>query len=612
MVDIVRYQEMLFPKLQTKMQTKDGETANYLKERIEELAKIAPGSPAWTNYRNFWPPTIIDALRERRLIFFMGAGTSAAAGPQTWRQLLEERFGIPVEFLHDENLKNDNLTLGEIASRLVGREQLQSMLRSAYNAPADPTAIHYCLAALDLPVYMTTNYDMLFENAWKKIYGKEIDVICNASDAKKSADAPNRLFKIHGSAGRLDELLVLTRSEYRRHYRLNAAIFDEIRDLIQANPTVFTGFSHTDPEIGRLIDDIIYHFEHNAAHSTATGPSPYLYNMQFENDYVTNERFAAKGMVSLNVRLVTAKPGIDARTGGVSEAISELVSITESKMDEVTSVDTELTALVTAIKTDLDRAIGELSRNADPIRKALASRPVDKAAVSAILNSIDIDAALGTQGVYLVDFAGSLVEWNSGALDKPARDKIIDGFRRNFGQRPYFQMSKSFRKPFVSDFFESIFNKNATFAICMPITLDETFHGLLFSACQIGQWKTPIEAVRNVRNVRNNEGLGAYVLDGQGMVALPPNGEFDVRVSQLMANEPELSRTGYDHVSLKILSKKDRIISRLAENIVPIQKDDDILSLDKELEIYARIENIGVLGWRCAVSRTIRFARARQ
>ncbi len=597
---IVRYQRKLAPALETTLRVTD----DYVRRRVEELEKSS-GSQTWSRFRNFWPPTTIQALREERLIFFMGAGTSAAAGLPTWRRLLEERFGIPTEFLHDENLKNDNLTLGEIASRLIGREQLQSILRSAYDRATDlPTAIHFCLAALELPIYITTNYDTLFEKAWKKTHGGEIDVICNASDAKRFAASPHKLFKIHGSAGRPDELLVLTRSEYRRHYRVNAAIFDEIRSVIQANPTVFTGFSHTDPEIGRLIDDVIFHYEQTSAGTR--GPSPDMFNIQFENDYVTNERFAAKGMVSLNVRLVTV-PDVDPRTGGVCESIAELVDAMASRMDEITSLNSELDTLVDPIRTDLERAIDELKKPMAAIAKALATKP-DKVAIAAALDSIDRTVALARQGLYLVDSVGDLIGRRYDQLDEPKRDEIIAReLKNNFGTRPYFQASKSFRRPFVSDFFKSVFNENATFAICVPITSNDNFLGLLFSACQIGQWATPVDAINRVRSAK--DALGVYILDNQGMVAAPPNKEFDAKVSPLLVTEPEAVRVGYNYTEIKILSRKDRIVSRLAENIVPVQNDDDVFPLDKELEIYARIANVGDLGWRCAVTRTIRFTQ---
>jgi hypothetical protein len=598
----VRYKMKLLPALGTALTKTD----EYLRDRIETLEKSS-GSRDWSRFRNFWPPTTMKALREEKLIFFMGAGTSAAAGLPTWRKLLEERFGIPTEFLHDENLKNDNLTLGEIASRLIGREQLQSILRAAYDKSSDlPTAVHFCLAALELPVYITTNYDTLFEKAWRKTHGKDISIICNASDAKKYAADSYKLFKIHGSAGRVDELLVLTRSEYRRHYRVNSAIFDEIRTLIQTRPTVFTGFSHTDPEIGRLIDDVIFHYEQRA--SGKLDPSPDLFNIQFENDYVTTERFAAKGMVSLNVRLVT-RPDVDPRTGGVCESIAELVDATYSRMDDVTSVDDELGILLDPIRKDLDRAIDQLKKVVAEIATALKRNPFDMGAIAAKLDSIDRSAALATQGLYLVDSVGDLIDWRYDLLDGLAREEEIRRtLKNNFRTRPYFQASKSFRRPFVSDFFKSVFNEHATFAICVPITENDNFMGLLFSACQIGQWDTPIKAIDDVR--RTKYALGAYILDNQGMVAAPPNKEFLAKISPLCTSEPDSVRIGFNYTELKILSRKDRIVSRLAENIVPVQNDDDVFSLDKELEIYARIANVGDLGWRCAVTRTIRFTTA--
>src|SRR5436190_2222211 len=238
-MNISSFKQRLLPALKTKSPSGD----LYLKQQLEEMEKAPVNIQTWSRYRNFWPPTILKALSNKRLIFFMGAGTSAASDLPTWRTLLEERLGLPAEFLADENLKGDNLTLGEITSRLVGREVLQSLLRSySGDETVRPTGIHYCLATLHLPHYVTTNYDTLFEKAWNEIHGEEIPVICNSSDLKKYAQAEHKLYKIHGSVRRRDEMLVLTRSEYRRHYRSNSAVFDEIKRLIQEHPTVFTGF----------------------------------------------------------------------------------------------------------------------------------------------------------------------------------------------------------------------------------------------------------------------------------------------------------------------------------------------------------------------------------
>lgn len=592
-------------KLKQDFKTADERIDKYLHQRIKE---IIDGHEAqtrhrdWAQYGNFWPPTVINALRENRLIFFMGAGISAAAGLPTWRELLEQRFGIPTEFLRDENLKNDNLTLGEIASRLIGREQLQDILRNSYNRPgALPTTTHFCLASLELPVYITTNYDTLFEDAWEKINVSQLKVVCNADDAARYKDAGHRLFKIHGSSKRTDEMLILTRSEYRRHYRINDSVFEEIRDLIQKHPTVFTGFSHTDPEVGRLIDDIIFEYEHNRL-GNATNLE--IYNMQFEKDYVTTERFAAKGMVSLNVRLVT-EPDVDPRTGGLAESIIELVDATDAKMNEKTSVENEINELSHCISIDLESAISELDRFDQELFEPMRDKRYQNA-IPAILERFDLIKCLATQGLYLLDSTGYILGRRTEHLATAKRDEIISSKLMNsFGDRPYFQMSKSFRQPFVSSLFESKFNRNATFAICKPIVENGRFLGVLFSACQVGQWKKPVDAIEKIR--KGNEQLGVYIMDSQGMVVAPPNGEFGLRLSPLMQEEAEEWRTGYDYTSLKILSKKDRIINRLSENIVPVKNDDDILPLDKDIEIYARIEKLGELGWRCAVSRTIRF-----
>ena len=584
-------------------------THRYLQERVKELATSQGVSGQWSRYRNFWPPAILEALRENRLVAFTGAGISIASKLPSWRDLLEIHLGVPSEFLADDYLKSDNLTLGEISARLLGREQLQYSLRSIYNSSgASPTLIHFALAALELPVYITTNYDDLFERAWKLIYKVDIPTICNASDLVSHEGSDHVLYKIHGSASRTDEMLVLTRSDYRQHYRANSMMSDKIKLLLGENPTLFAGFSHTDPEVGRLIDDVIYDFERRRLKDNrAAGPS--FYNMQFENTYVVNERFAAKGMVSLTVRMADGISS-DVRTGGVAASLAELADATGNKMDRATSLDADLARLVEAVSSSFQTAIAALRPAAEAIGSSARGRKLDPATVKHELAKVDLDAALGSQGIYVVDADGALVQEGEALvgrrydrLDAVIRDEHLVRIRSTFADRPYFQTAKTFRRPFVSDLFESIFNRNSTFAVCHPILSGDHFVGLIFSAAQVGQWRAPLEVADAVP-----KGLGVYLIDGQGVVAMPPHREFAPSPTTLLNSESEDRRLGFSHLSLRLLSRKDRVIMRLSENIVPIEKDDDVLSLDKRLDVYARVQTVAAFeGWRCAITRTIEF-----
>lgn len=606
MIDIAKMKTRLEPVLDRK-----DPTHHVFHERLKQLESSRPSGGSWTHYRNFWPPAVLEALRSDMLVVFMGAGVSVASKLPSWRDLLEQKLGVPAAFLADDYLKSDNLTLGEISARLLGREQLQHSLRTIYNSGgADPTLIHYSLAALELPIYITTNYDDLFEKAWRKIYGREISVICNDSDAARYQDEDNKIYKIHGSAARTDEMLVLTRSDYRQHYRINEKMFDEVRQWLGRNPTLFTGFSHTDPEVGRLIDDVIFEFERQRQFDAAsTGPA--FYNMQFEDAYVVNERFAAKGMVSLTVRTADGLNS-DVRTGGVAASIAELADATGNGLDRLTSLDAELAKIVDAVSASFERAIAALAPAAAKIGDTARGRKLDASTVHEALQNINVEDALGTQGIYVVDADGSIVEDGPNItgrrydnLDRSSRDHILNDMRHTFADRPYFQKAKTYRRPFVSDLFESVFNKNSTFAVCHPILNDGHFVGLIFSAAQVGQWKLPLEIAKGL-----GRGLGVYLMDSQGVVAMPPNQEFEPNASACLLIEPEELRLGFSHLSLRLLSRKDRIILRLAENIVPIEKDDDVLSLDKRLDVYARIQTVGGFeGWRCSVTRTIEFTR---
>lgn len=581
-----------------------------LLRRLDELHQDA-SERSWSHYRNFWPPAVIRALRTGDLILFMGAGVSAGSNLPAWTELLEKRLGIPAEFVADDYLKNDNLTLGEIAARRLGREQLQTSLRGIYNSPgAEPTLVHYALAALELSTYVTTNYDGLFEKAWERLHGRPLTVISTATDALLHAGNDNKLYKIHGSAERVDELLVLTRSDYRRHYRANEQLFDELKNLMATKSTLFTGFSHTDPEVARLIDDIIYTYERELEHAADGSKAPEFYNMQFEDSFVANQRLAAKGLVSLNVRLAEGLQE-DVRTIGVAESIADLVDAATTGMDEETALDDELDSLVDYIRRDLMGAIDELRPAAQLMSRGARGSSLDPDIVAEALAGIDLNRALGAQGVYVVDTHGSLIQKDGElvgvlyqGLDRAARTRKIRELSASFAERPYFQTSKSYRWPFVSDLFESVFNRHSSFAICHPILANQQFAGLLFSVCQIGQWKAPIEAAKPL-----NEDLFVYLIDGQGIAAMPPRNEFPVRPSDAMPSEPDERKLGYPHAELRLLSRKDKIVRRLARNIVPVDKDDDVVSLDRELDVYARIKNLPDSSWRCALARRIEFTK---
>jgi hypothetical protein len=132
-----------------------------------ELAKRLDQVDPWASLSMLWPPRLVGAAVDRNLAGFFGAGMSLAAGAPSWSDLLTKYFQLSDDVLQDRDLGDDPLTLAQLAAEQVGYERVQQILREVMSGYSKPTTAHMLLASLHLPFYITTNYDTLFEEAWK-------------------------------------------------------------------------------------------------------------------------------------------------------------------------------------------------------------------------------------------------------------------------------------------------------------------------------------------------------------------------------------------------------------------------------------------------------------
>ena len=222
----------------------DLDTLSALNEYLDKvlIPKLKEDFIGWQSISTFWPPRLIDGYQNDKLVCFFGAGLSIPSGIPSWYELLTKSFGLNQSLLTDEELKSDPLTLAELASHQIGSDQLQGILRKKMKKIKKPSTTHFVAAALRLPFYITTNYDSLFENAWNTL-NPEIELITLVNDADleqlvldgyilKPNSNKAYLLKIHGCVNRADEHLILTRSDYRLHYRTNRLFFQLITHLI--------------------------------------------------------------------------------------------------------------------------------------------------------------------------------------------------------------------------------------------------------------------------------------------------------------------------------------------------------------------------------------------
>lgn len=566
----------------------------FAKEKIHHLSQnIANGKQvSWNDFKSFWPPRLLTAYSAEKLICFFGAGISIPSGLPSWNILLTNYLKLDDKFTSDKELESDPLTLAELASNYIGSENLQDVLRSEFNKPqVNPVTNHFILASLRLPIYITTNYDELFEIAWKiinpniqlKIISNDIDLAHNFQIthlANPQSDTAY-LFKIHGCVTRKDEQLILTRKDYRLHYRSNERYFNQIREILKQCHVMFVGFSHKDIEVTRLVEDAIYSYEHDKSQNRPT-VQPNYYSLQFDMRSHTPEIFAAKGIVALEPPVLTL--GGDYRSISLNTALIELYLADSFHLDSVVSLENDLDNLKRIFESSLNEGLNKIKGYFTHAIDSIKTRS-NFVWLNNLQNELNI---LANEGVYLCDDQGRILEYELPVKYNKTTRPITSGIL--FNERPYFRQAKTFRKPFISDAFKSVFNDNSTFALCLPIFENEKFKGLLFSACQIGDWQMPIIEAKKIWD----KSLSFILLDSNGNCLIPPNDEFDLNGS-----------TGYKFDRLFLLSKKDKIITRLIENVLPIHKDDDVISISNSVKYYSLITEIGNTRWKIGIATSV-------
>ena len=542
----------------------------------------APGA-TWTAFDAFWPPRYVKALRasERTAVFF-GSGLSLPCGIPTWHQLLADNFGLDPSLAEDEELNTDPLTMAELAAQYLGSEKLQDVLRGIMNRPKHFSINHFALCALQCPVYITTNYDTLFEQAWLAMFGSKIPVVTNDADLPQYkemiAACEPVLFKIHGSSDRADEHMILTRRDYRYHYRANKAMFTQVREILSGHHTLFLGFGHRDPEVSRLVDDAIHEYE-RIPDSTSDGSfKPQFYSLQFDMKQHTSEVYAARGIVALRPPIV-ATAFSDIRSKALAVALVNLLAARNHNFHEQQSLEKHLETALQKVAGPLANGLTELGGALSEAKRLLRLPPLSE----------DLDALalrlgeLASQGVYLLDDQGIVLAYGCpAALSREGR--ILT---KPLNDRPYFQQAKLFRKPFISNSAKSVFNGQSTIFLCVPVLEGDRMQGLLFSALQIGQWTLPIEFARDLWKM----GLSFLLIDGNGNCLVPPLNEFAPEPVARSGEDPN-ANVGYPFERLFTLSKRDMLVRHIGKNVVPVAQDDDVLDLSEDVRQYTVVSQI--------------------
>lgn len=207
------------------------------------------------------PPGVIDAIRSKNAVLFVGAGVSVDAGLPSAKALASSLLATLASLGVDVYGRVLNLdTVAELFQAKLSRVRLATEIEALLSTTSfsDISATHLLIAFLIkhgfIDTVVTTNYDSLIEDACAAV-GTHIKAIAHPSLMYHAGAGIPVIFKLHGDFYH-PQLLVLTPRDYHdfESHPERRAIITRIRELIQSRPVIFLGYSIQDATFLRLFE----------------------------------------------------------------------------------------------------------------------------------------------------------------------------------------------------------------------------------------------------------------------------------------------------------------------------------------------------------------------
>lgn len=206
------------------------------------------------------PEEIVDAVLNRNLVLFCGAGISTESKlvyPYTIYMEVLKEIEKELDKEIDSSTSFSSLMSLYIDTFANGRRKLLKKIKNKfdyinsfpqllYNA----TMFHKEVSSNPyIETIVTTNWDTYFEE------------YCDCSPIIDDADSTlwdvfnRRVFKIHGSINNIGSIIA-TEEDYNNSYNMlsNNLIGDRLKTILTSNTVVFIGFSFGDEDLNRLLD----------------------------------------------------------------------------------------------------------------------------------------------------------------------------------------------------------------------------------------------------------------------------------------------------------------------------------------------------------------------
>lgn len=216
------------------------------------------------------PDPLVTALRERKLVLFLGSGLSSMAGYPSWSQLIERlvaearrRPGARLDGLEVLEARQDYFMLAEFARSTLGPAEYVDLLRQELGHPVAVTEAHRLIATTDFRGIITTNYDRLLETTITRERNWAPSTFTHEGLSPMAEALFNSelfLFKMHGDV-LSPASIILTARDYDRVLLRSPHVRALLYGVLLNYKLLFVGYSLRDPDFNLILRELTMLFE---------------------------------------------------------------------------------------------------------------------------------------------------------------------------------------------------------------------------------------------------------------------------------------------------------------------------------------------------------------
>jgi tetratricopeptide (TPR) repeat protein len=209
------------------------------------------------------PKILIDQIRERQVVLFLGAGASIGAvhphkkSPPTGKELAEI---IAEKFLGPEFRDRPLCQVSELAISEADIIKVQEFIASIFR-DFHPANFHMLIPKFAWSALATTNFDLITERAYHQVEKSLQQLVVFKKNGERVEEKLRSLnsvpyLKLHGcitDIGDPNVPLILTPDQYITHRKGRSHLFDRLRILAYDFPFLFVGHSLSDLDIRTIL-----------------------------------------------------------------------------------------------------------------------------------------------------------------------------------------------------------------------------------------------------------------------------------------------------------------------------------------------------------------------